>query len=61
MIPGFPDPLAGHTGAFQLDLSTLVPLILSLPELGVPEGQIYGNHEFSLSMSDALGRPIEKR
>lgn len=59
-IPGFPDPLAGHTGAFQLDLSTLVPQILSLPELGVPEGQIYGNHEFSLSMSDALGRPIEK-
>ena len=60
MIPGFPDPLIGHTGAFQLDLSTLVPLILSLPELGVSEEQIYGNHEFSLSMSDALGRSIEK-
>lgn len=60
MIPGFPDPLAGHTEAFQLDLSTLVPLILELPDMGIPAEDIYGNHKFTLIMSDALGRSIEK-
>ena len=59
-IPGFPDPLAGHTEAFQLDLSTLVPLILELPGMGIPAEDIYGNHKFTLIMSDALGRSIEK-
>lgn len=58
MIPGFPDPLAGHTEAFQLDLSTLVPLILDLPNMGIKD--IFGNHKFTLIMSDALGRSIEK-
>lgn len=58
MIPGFPDPLAGHTEAFQLDLSTLVPLILDLPNIGIKD--IFGNHKFTLIMSDALGRSIEK-
>lgn len=57
MIPGFPDPLAGHTEAFQLDLSTLVPLIL-VPNMGIKD--IFGNHKFTLIMSDALGRSIEK-
>lgn len=60
MIPGFPDPLAGHTEAFQLDLSTLVPLILELPGMGISAEDIYGNHKFTLIMSDALGRSIEK-
>lgn len=58
MIPGFPDPLAGHTEAFQLDLSTPVPLILDLPNMGIKD--IFGNHKFTLIMSDALGRSIEK-
>lgn len=57
-IPGFPDPLAGHTEAFQLDLSTLGPLILDLPNMGIKD--IFGNHKFTLIMSDALGRSIEK-
>ena len=60
MIPGFPDPLAGHTEAFQLDLSTLVPLILQLPDMGIPAEDIVGDHKFTLIMSDALGRSIEK-
>ena len=58
MIPGFPDPLAGHTEAFQLNLSTPVPLILDLPNMGIKD--IFGNHKFTLIMSDALGRSIEK-
>lgn len=58
MIPGFPNPLAGHTEAFQLDLSTLVPLILDLPNMEIKD--IFGNHKFTLIMSDALGRSIEK-
>lgn len=60
MIPGFPDPLAGHTEAFQLNLSTLVPLILQLPGMGVPAADIVGDHKFTLIMSDARGRSIEK-
>ncbi len=60
MIPGFPNPLAGHTEAFQLDLSNLVPMILALPEMGIPAEDIYGDHKFTLTMSDALGKSVEK-
>lgn len=62
MIPGFPNPLVGHTEAFQLNLSTLVPLILGLPEMGagITNEDIVGDHKFTLIMSDARGRSIEK-
>lgn len=51
-----PNPLKGHSDAFSLDLSQLVPMILSLSELG----DIAGDHSFTLSMADAQGRSIEK-
>lgn len=62
MIPGFPDPLAGHKEAFQLTLSTLVPMILGLPELGIgiTNEDIVGDHKFTLTMSDVLGKSVEK-
>ena len=62
MIPGFPYPLAGHKEAFQLTLSTLVPMILGLPELGIgiTNEDIVGDHKFTLTMSDVLGKSVEK-
>ncbi len=52
----FPNPLQGHKDAFTLDLSTLVPMILTLEALG----DITGDHKFTLSMTDALGQSIER-
>lgn len=57
-----PDPLLGHTDPFQLDLSSLVPMILGLPELGIgiTDEDILGDHKFTLMMADPTGQSIEK-
>ena len=53
LITGFPETLPNYAELFELDLSTLVPLILSLPNN-------VGDHSFSLSLTDNQDRTLEK-
>lgn len=53
MITGFPETLPNYAELFELDLSTLVPLILSLSDN-------VGDHLFSLSLTDNQDRTLEK-
>lgn len=53
MIQGFPETLPNYSEPISLDLSTLVPLILSLPNN-------VGDHLFTLTITDNMGRTLEK-
>ena len=53
MIQGFPETLPNYSEPINLDLSTLVPMILSLPNN-------VGDHIFTLTITDNQDRTLEK-